>query len=95
MWKQRFYRYSKNYEWVFISNFHACDDENLDKIRRFISFIDITYQERQKMKLFYTDGFLTDFYQGTQLKFLWERSESRLHEISGESYLKEFREKLN
>jgi cell division protein ZapE len=83
-----FIEIAKNYEWVFISNFHACDDENLDKIRRFISFIDITYQERQKMKLFYADGFLTDFYQGTQLKFLWERSESRLHEISGESYLK-------
>ena len=79
---------AKNYEWVFISNFHACDDQHLDIIRRFISFIDITYQERQKMKLFYADGFLTDFYQGTQLKLLWERSESRLHEISGESYLK-------
>jgi predicted ATPase len=79
---------AKNYEWVFISNFHACDDQHLDKIRRFISFIDIAYQERQKMKLFYADGFLMDFYQGTQLKLLWERSESRLHEISGESYLK-------
>ena len=79
---------AKNYEWVFISNFHACDDQHLDIIRRFISFIDITYQERQKMKLFYADGFLTDFYQGTQLKLLWERSESRLHEISSESYLK-------
>jgi cell division protein ZapE len=79
---------AKNYEWLFISNFHACDDQHLDKIRRFISFIDITYQERQKMKLFYADGFLTDFYQGTQLKLLWERSESRLHEISNESYLK-------
>jgi len=79
---------AKNYEWVFISNFHACDDQHLDKIRRFISFIDITYQERQKMKLFYADGFLTDFYQGTQLKLLWERSESRLHEISGKGYLK-------
>jgi len=79
---------AKNYEWVFVSNFHACDDQHLDKIRRFISFIDITYQERQKMKLFYADGFLIDFYQGTQLKLLWERSESRLHEISSESYLK-------
>jgi len=79
---------AKNYEWVFISNFHACDDQHLDKIRRFISFIDITYQERQKMKLFYEDDFLTDFYQGTQLKLLWERSESRLHEISGKGYLK-------
>jgi len=79
---------AENYEWVFISNFHSCDDDHLDKIRRFISFIDITYQERQKMKLFYADGFLTDFYQGTQLKFLWERSESRLHEISSTGYLK-------
>ncbi|MDB4254061.1 cell division protein ZapE [Gammaproteobacteria bacterium] len=79
---------AKNYEWVFISGFHACDDQHLDKIRRFISFIDITYQEHQKMKLFYADGFLTDFYQGTQLNLLWERSESRLHEISSKSYLK-------
>ena len=85
---------AKNYEWVFISNFHACDDQHLDKIRRFISFIDITYQERQKMKLFYAGGFLTDFYQGTQLKLLWERSESRLHEISGKGYLKNLK-KLN
>ena len=85
---------AKNYEWVFITNFHACDDQHLDKIRRFISFIDITYQERQKMKLFYADGFLTDFYQGTQLKLLWERSESRLHEISGKGYLKNLK-KLN
>ena len=82
-----FIEIAKHYEWVFISNFHACDDEHLDKIRRFISFIDITYQERQKMKLFYKDGFLKNFYQGAQLKFLWERSESRLHEISSSSYL--------
>ena len=82
-----FIEIAKSYEWVFISNFHACDDEQLDKIRRFISFIDITYQERQKMKLFYSDGFLSDLYQGTQLKFLWERSESRLHEISSAEYL--------
>jgi cell division protein ZapE len=82
-----FIEIAKHYEWVFISNFHACDDEHLDKIRRFISFIDITYQERQKMKLFYEDGFLTDIYQGTQLKFLWARSESRLYEISSTSYL--------
>jgi predicted ATPase len=39
------------------------------------------------MKLFYKDGFLKNFYQGAQLKFLWERSESRLHEISSSGYL--------
>jgi cell division protein ZapE len=78
----------KSYEWVFITDFHKCDDENLDKVRRFISFIDITYQERQKMKLFSDDSLLKDLYQGSQLKFLWERSESRLHEITSSSYLK-------
>tara|TARA_B110000003_G_scaffold212418_1_gene211417 strand:- start:943 stop:1974 length:1032 start_codon:yes stop_codon:yes gene_type:complete len=77
----------KKYEWIFISDFHACNEEHLDKIRRFISFVDITYQERQKMKLFFADVLLKDIYQGSQLKLLWERAESRLHEISSKGYL--------
>lgn len=81
----------KTYEWIFISNFHACSDDHLDKIRRFISFIDITYQEHQKMKLFSESTLLQNLYQGSQLDFLWERSVSRLHEISGKNYLEDLK----
>lgn len=81
----------KSYEWVFISDFHACSDEHLDKIRRFISFIDIAYQERQKMKLFAQSTLLQNLYLGSQLEFLWERSASRLHEIYSKSYLEDLK----
>ena len=84
---------SKTYDWVFLSDFHSCDDGHLDKIRRFISFIDITYQERQKMKLFVEVALLKNLYKGTQLKFLWERSASRLHEISSQKYLDDLNKK--
>ena len=43
----------KKFEWVFINNFHPCNDDHIDKLRRFISFIDIAYQEKQKLKFFY------------------------------------------
>ena len=88
-----FIQISKTYDWIFISQFHACDDQYIDKIRRFISFIDITYQERQKMKLFTEASMLQNLYTGIQLKFLWERSASRLHEISSKIYLEDLEKK--
>jgi len=88
-----FIEISKTYEWIFLSDFHHCNDEHLDIIRRFISFIDIAYQERQKMKLFSEALLLQNLYEGTQLKFLWERSASRLHEISSKKYLEDLEKK--
>ena len=88
-----FIEISKTYEWIFLSDFHYCNDEHLDVMRRFISFIDITYQERQKMKLFSEALLLQNLYEGTQLKFLWERSASRLHEISSKKYLEDLEKK--
>ena len=36
------YKYiSDKFDWIFISNFNYCDDDSIDIIRRFISFIDI------------------------------------------------------
>ena len=81
----------KSYEWIFISDFHACGDEHLDKIRRFISFIDIAYQEKQRMKLFSQSTLLQNLYLGSKLDFLWERSASRLHEIYSKSYLEDLK----
>jgi cell division protein ZapE len=77
----------KTFEWVFISNFHACNDDHIDKIRRFISFIDIVYQEKQKLKCFYDLNSMTNLYSGDQLHHLWVRTESRLHQITTTKYL--------
>ena len=75
------------FEWVFINNFHACNDDHLDKVRRFISFIDIAYQEKQKLKCFYDPNLMINLYSGDQLHHLWVRTESRLHQIASKKYL--------
>ncbi len=75
------------FEWVFINNFHVCNDDHIDKIRRFISFIDIAYQEKQKLKFFYEPDLLNNLYSGDQLHHLWVRTESRLHQITTTKYL--------
>tara|TARA_B100001287_G_scaffold35110_1_gene24848 strand:- start:958 stop:2007 length:1050 start_codon:yes stop_codon:yes gene_type:complete len=77
----------KNFEWVFINNFHICTDDHIDKIRRFISFIDIAYQEKQKLKFFYDPNLMDNLYSGDQLENLWVRTESRLHQITSIKYL--------
>jgi predicted ATPase len=45
------------------------------------------------MKLFSEALLLQNLYEGTQLKFLWERSASRLHEISSKKYLEDLEKK--
>ena len=77
----------KTFEWVFINNFHICNDDNIDKIRRFISFIDIAYQEKQKLKLLYDPNLIDNLYSGDQLENLWVRTESRLHQMASTKYL--------
>ena len=77
----------KTFEWVFINNFHSCNDDHLDKLRRFISFIDIAYQEKQKLKFFYDPNLINTLYSGNQLLHLWARTESRLHQITTTKYL--------
>lgn len=77
----------KTFEWVFINNFHACNDDHLDKVRRFISFIDIAYQEKQKLKCFYDPNLMINLYSGDQLHHLWVRTGSRLHQIASKKYL--------
>tara|TARA_B100000575_G_scaffold157767_1_gene125969 strand:+ start:15 stop:1064 length:1050 start_codon:yes stop_codon:yes gene_type:complete len=77
----------KMFEWVFINDFHVCSDDNIDKIRRFIGFIDISYQEKQKLKLFYDPNLINNLYSGDQLGNLWVRTESRLHQMSTKKYL--------
>ena len=77
----------KTFEWVFINNFHSCSDNHIDKLRRFIGFIDIAYQEKQKLKFFYDPNLINSLYSGDQLLNLWVRTESRLHQITTTKYL--------
>ena len=78
---------SKNKEWIFISNFKNCDDEASDIIRRFISFIDICYKDKTKVKLFEDESMLENIYTGEKLRFLWDRCYSRLLEMQKSDYL--------
>ena len=82
----------KTFEWVFINNFHICSDDHIDKIRRFISFIDIAYQEKQKIKLFYDPNLINSLYSGDQLENLWVRTESRLHQMATTKYLQNLKQ---
>ena len=75
------------FEWIFVNNFHVCTDDHIDKIRRFISFIDIAYQEKQKLKFFYNPNLINNLYSGDHLHHLWVRTESRLHQITAKKYL--------
>ncbi|MDC3228692.1 cell division protein ZapE [Gammaproteobacteria bacterium] len=84
----------KTFEWVFINNFHSCTDDHLDKLRRFISFIDIAYQEKQKLKFFYDPNLINTLYSGNQLLHLWARTESRLHQITTTKYLQNLEKNL-
>lgn len=88
-----FIEIAKTFEWVFINNFHICNDDHIDKIRRFISFIDIAYQEKQKLKLFYDPDLINNLYIGDQLENLWIRAESRLHQIATKKYLQNLEQK--
>ncbi len=74
-------------DWIFISNFNECDDESIDIIRRFISFIDIVYSKKVKVKFFFNHIDINQIYTGTRLGLLWSRCASRLNEMRSYNYL--------
>jgi len=78
---------SKKTEWIFINDFIACNDDSADLIRRFISFIDICYRNKMKIKFFFNNYSCNDLYTGDKLKDLWKRCQSRLNEMQGMHYL--------
>ena len=77
----------ENFDWVFISNFDSCNDEKIDLVRRFISFIDIAYVEKAKVKFFFNKVKEKDLYSGDRLEILWRRCQSRLIEMQTFEYL--------
>ena len=77
---------SQKFDWIFINNFDVCSDENIDLIRRFISFIDIAYTNKVKVKFFFNNIGLDEIYKGTKLDILWKRCQSRLNEMQSYDY---------
>jgi len=78
---------SKKTEWIFINDFITCNDDSADLIRRFISFIDICYRNKMKIKFFFNNYAYNDLYTGDKLRNLWNRCQSRLNEMQGMDYL--------
>ena len=81
-----FIKISKKIDWIFISDFKYCDDNSADIIRRFISFIDICYRDKTKIKFFF-NHVDENIYTGKKLRILWDRCHSRLIEMQTKEYL--------
>tara|TARA_B100001250_G_C19794766_1_gene788218 strand:- start:30 stop:1079 length:1050 start_codon:yes stop_codon:yes gene_type:complete len=74
-------------DWIFINNFESCDDDSIDIVRRFISFIDIAYTKKTKVKFFFNHVDVKNIYVGEKLQLLWSRCSSRLTEMQNYGYL--------
>mgnify|MGYP001175799671 CR=1 FL=1 len=82
------YQYICNkFDWIFINAFEPNDDDSIDIIRRFISFVDIAYKEKTKVRFFFNDVSISSIYSGSKLDTLWQRCESRLNEMKNYDYL--------
>ena len=75
------------FDWIFVSGFIECDDDSADVIRRFISFIDISYKEKTKVKFFFKNLPISKIYNGSKLGVIWDRCESRLSEMNSFNHL--------
>ena len=78
---------SNKFDWIFISNFKKNDDDSIDIIRRFISFIDITYTNKTKIKFFFNNIAVESIYTGSKIENIWVRCKSRLSEMKTKEYL--------
>jgi len=80
----------KKFDWIFISKFEIGDDDSIDIVRRFISFIDISYISKTKIKFFFNELDINEIYSGSKIKLLWSRCASRLSEMSTYKYLSNY-----
>ena len=81
------YKYiSEKFDWIFISNFMASNDDQIDMVRRFISFIDIVYIKKSKIKFFLNNIEINEIYSGSKIDNLWVRCQSRLKEMQTDEY---------
>ena len=77
----------KKFDWIFISKFEIGDDDSIDIVRRFISFIDISYASKTKIKFFFNGLDINEIYSGSKIDLLWSRCASRLSEMRTYKYL--------
>jgi cell division protein ZapE len=77
----------KKFDWILINEFGECGDDEADRVRRFISFIDVTYKENAKVKFFHEGVDPKNLYIGKKFQYLWERSRSRINEMKSKKYL--------
>ena len=77
----------KKFDWILISGFIKCNDDSLDIVRRFVTFIDIAYKEKTKVKFFLNDNKISEIYMGNKLGIIWDRCQSRLNEMKAFSHL--------
>ena len=77
----------RDFNWVFLSNICKLNDESMDLVRRLIAFVDIAYITNTKIKFFYAARDLPHIYTGKGLSNLWERTASRLIEMSSHEYI--------
>ena len=70
----------ETYSWVFINNFRKLSDLDINIVRRFISFLDVTYAKGSKVCALDKQDFIYNLYEGEILQHLWHRAQSRLQE---------------
>ena len=70
----------ETYNWVFINNFRKLSDLDINIVRRFISFLDVTYAKGSRICALEKQHFISNLYEGETLEHLWDRAQSRLQE---------------
>ncbi len=79
---------SKRFKVWVISGIQVMDDQTNDVTRRFITLIDVLYDNRNTL-LISADVPIEQLYAGAFLKFEFKRTMSRLHEMQTKHYLSE------
>ena len=77
---------SQRFDVLVISGLHVMDDQANDVTRRFITLIDVLYDNKTKL-LISADVSIEELYEGEFLKFEFRRTMSRLHEMQSKHYL--------
>lgn len=76
------------YQTVIVSDIPVLDGDHENQARRFISMVDEFYDRRVKLVVSAATG-VHELYQGSRLKFEYERTASRLTEMRSAEYLHE------
>ena len=74
------------YHTVLLSGLPILDDDRNDDVRRFVALVDVFYDHRVKL-IVSAAAAAQDIYRGERLRFEFERTRSRLHEMQQTGYL--------